>query len=169
MSDCLLRRRSARGRGQSAIYFKTVCPVLSGYSGQSSGYSGPGFFYFTLFCPLDPTTIKYLTLSHSQFTLSLSLSRVLLLLDSSRAELCSPPTAPRPSTAAVRRSLLRGPSQPRPAPPPHLHEPRSSFPWQESTALSPTAMGVLPELRPFASIRFSGSPPPKSIMGMDSW
>ena len=71
MSDCLLRGRSARGHGQSAIYLKTVCPVLSGYSGQSSGYSGPGFFYFILFCPLGPTTIKN-HLTHSLSTHSLS-------------------------------------------------------------------------------------------------
>ena len=94
MSDCLLRGRSARGRGQSAIYLKTVCPVLSVYSGQSSGYSGPGFFYFILFCPMGPTTVKYLTLSHSQFTLPLSPSLTSLPLP-----LTPSPWPPSPSQA----------------------------------------------------------------------
>ena len=129
-------------------------PDLPGHSGITSGYSGPS---------------GWASINTRHCTLFSLISFFLLQLWTCRAELCSPPTAPRPSPAAVRRSLLREPSQPRPAPPPHLHEPRSSFARQESTALSPTAMGVPPELRPFALIRFSGSPPPKSIMGMDSW
>ena len=109
MSDCLLRGRSARGRGQSAIYLKTVCPVLSGYSGQSSGYSGPGFFYFILFCLLGPTTVKYLTLSHSQFTLSLSPS-----LPSLPLPLTPSPWPPSPSQA------LPLPKSQTPNPPPRI-------------------------------------------------
>jgi len=67
------------------------------------------------------------------------------------------------------RFLPREPPQPCSAPPPHLHEPCSSFLRRESTALPPTAMGAPPELRHFASIRFSGPPPTKSTMRMDSW
>jgi len=65
--------------------------------------------------------------------------------------------------------LPREPPQPCSAPPPHLHEPCSSLLRRESTALPPTAMGAPPELRHFASIRFSGPPPTKSTMRMDSW
>ena len=148
MSDCLLRGRSARGRGQSAIYLKTVCPVLS-------GYSEPGFFYYILFCPLGPTTVKYLTLSlpfPPPPRLKLSRTRSRRRPGHLRPPFVDPFYMDLPNhvphLCRTSMSLAR-------AFPGRNRRPYRRPPWECSPSSAPS--------------RRSTSPPPKSIMGMDSW
>ena len=109
----------------------------------------------------DPSGLIYPAL------FSLSLISLPLLLELSRAELASAGapaiSSRRPSIPSARTSTTSS----------HT----SSTPPHASLELYPTGigppslatMGVSPELRPFASIRSFGPPPPKSTAQRDSW